>query len=222
MLTGSLQVKGDRYYAVLSFKEGEKNKTKWISTKLKTKGNKRKAETILKDLIAKYESFDFSKENTNIKFSDYAQKWLDRKKGTIEQCTWDGYYNSVVKHIIPYFEPLQFNIQDIKSTHIIEYYNYKFHSGRCDGKGGLSMCALKAQRFILKCIFDNACSVDEIIKKNPTVNVPLPKYEKSKEQTGVFLNQEQANEMLKAFDNHPLQPLIFTSLCAMDFGGVKF
>lgn len=27
------------------------------------------------------------------------------------------------------------------------------------------------------------------------------------------MNQEQANEMLKAFDGHPLQPLIFISLC---------
>lgn len=36
---------------------------------------------------------------------------------------------------------------------------------------------------------------------------------KSKKNVGVFLNQEQANEMLKAFDNHPLQPLVFISLC---------
>lgn len=43
MLTGNLQIKKDTYYAVINFKQGEKYKQKWISTKLKTKGNKRKA-----------------------------------------------------------------------------------------------------------------------------------------------------------------------------------
>lgn len=80
MLTGNLQIKNSAYYAVLNLKEGGKYKQKWISTKLKTKWNKRKAETMLKDLISKYELVDFSKQNTDIKFSDYAQKWLDRKK----------------------------------------------------------------------------------------------------------------------------------------------
>ena len=96
--------------------------------------------------------------------------------------------------------------------HISEYYNYKFRHGRCDNKGGLSMCSLKAQRFVLKCIFNHALSIDEIITKNPALNVSLPK-EKVKEEHSVFLNGEQANEMLKAFEGHPLQPLVFISLC---------
>ena len=40
MITGSLQIKNDTYYAVINLKEGDKYKKKWISTKLKTKGNK--------------------------------------------------------------------------------------------------------------------------------------------------------------------------------------
>lgn len=75
------------------------------------------------------------------------------------------------------------------------------------------MCSLKAHRCVLKCIFNNAFLVDETIKKNPAINVSLPKFEKVKEQHGVFLNQEQAHEILKAFDGHPLQPLVFISLC---------
>lgn len=147
---------------------------------------------------------DLEKKVWDIKFTDYARKWLENKKGTVEQCTWDGYYNSVEKHIIPYFKNLDLYIKDIKPIHISEYYNYKFINGRCDNKGGLSMWALKAQRFVLKCIFNNALSVDEIITKNPAINVPLPKIEKEKKSTHVFLNQEQANEMLKAFEGHPL------------------
>lgn len=131
----------------------------------------------------------------------------------MEKSTWDGYYNTVMKHIVPYFSKLAIDIKDVKPSHIDDYYNYKSRYGRCDNKGGLSMCALKAQRFVLKCIFNNALSVDEVITKNPAINVPLPKIEKEKKSTHVFLNQEQANEMLKAFEGHPLQPLVFISLC---------
>ncbi len=54
-MTGCLKIKNDTYYAVLNLKVGDKYKQKWISTKLKTKGNKRKATEILNALIAEYE-----------------------------------------------------------------------------------------------------------------------------------------------------------------------
>lgn len=42
-MTGSLKIKNDTFYAVINLKENGKYKQKWISTKLKVKGNKRKA-----------------------------------------------------------------------------------------------------------------------------------------------------------------------------------
>lgn len=118
MLTGNLQIKNDTYYAVINYKQGEKYKQKWISTKLKTTGNKRRATEFLNSVIEKYSEMDLKKKMWNIKFTDYAQKWLENKKGTFEQCTWDGYFNSVEKHIIPYFEKLNLYIKDIKPMHI--------------------------------------------------------------------------------------------------------
>ena len=59
------------------------------------------------------------KKNWNIKFTDYAQKWLENKKGTVEQFMWDGYYNFVEKHIIQYFEKLSLYIKDIKPIALI-------------------------------------------------------------------------------------------------------
>ena len=44
----SLQIKRDKYYAVLSWYEGEKRKQKRIATGLPVKGNKRRAEALLK------------------------------------------------------------------------------------------------------------------------------------------------------------------------------
>ena len=56
-MTASLQVKNDRYQVVLMFKQNGKFKHKWVSTRLPAKkGNKRKAEQFMKDLLAKEEA----------------------------------------------------------------------------------------------------------------------------------------------------------------------
>ena len=55
-MTGSLQVKNGRYYAVLNFKNSSgKRVQKWISLNLDEKGNKRKAELALRDLLNQYQ-----------------------------------------------------------------------------------------------------------------------------------------------------------------------
>ena len=42
-MTGSLQTKNGKYYAVISYKDNsDKRKQKWISTNLPVKGNKKK------------------------------------------------------------------------------------------------------------------------------------------------------------------------------------
>ncbi len=54
-MTGCLKIKNDTFYAVLNLKVGDKYKQKWVSTKLKVKGNKYKATDFLNKLIAEYE-----------------------------------------------------------------------------------------------------------------------------------------------------------------------
>lgn len=51
-VTGSLQIRNGIYQAVLSYKESNKWKVKWKSTKVQAiKGNKKKAETELTKII---------------------------------------------------------------------------------------------------------------------------------------------------------------------------
>ena len=50
-MTGSLQVKNGKYYMVLNSTENGKRKQKWISTGLTEKGNKRKAEQMLRETL---------------------------------------------------------------------------------------------------------------------------------------------------------------------------
>ena len=55
-MTGSLQEKNNKFYAVLNFKDSNgKRVQKWISLNLPVKGNKRKAEAMLNDLLVQYQ-----------------------------------------------------------------------------------------------------------------------------------------------------------------------
>ena len=49
MLTGNLQIKNGKYYAVLNLKVNGKRKPKWIPLGLPERGNKREAESMLRN-----------------------------------------------------------------------------------------------------------------------------------------------------------------------------
>ncbi len=71
MTTGSLQEKAGKFYAVLHLGNG---KYKWKCTGLTIKGNKKKAQIILDELISEY----YSKKVVNVKkilFSAYIKNW---------------------------------------------------------------------------------------------------------------------------------------------------
>lgn len=133
-MTGCLKIKNDTFYAVLNLKVGDKYKQKWVSTKLKVKGNKYKATDFFNKLMAEYEEKESVTDPADILFTDYLMQWLEKKKNKVEVTTWDGYYNTVVNHFIPYFEPLKLTLKELKPKHIIDYYDSKFCSGRKDRK----------------------------------------------------------------------------------------
>ena len=60
-MTGSLQVKRNKYVIVLCYKgEDGKQKQKWISTGLSIEGsNKRKAQKMLNETLAKFQYIEF-------------------------------------------------------------------------------------------------------------------------------------------------------------------
>ncbi len=91
------------------------------------------------------------------------------------------------------------------------YYQYKYTSGRLDNKpGGLSIPSIKKHGIVIKEVLDDAV-LEELIVRNPAVGVKLPAKNLSMREE-VFLTSETANEVLKAFDGHPLQALVYTTL----------
>lgn len=209
-MTGCLKIKNDTYYAVLNLKEGGKYKQKWISTKLNIKGNKRKATEFLNELLVEYEEKENNSKLENVLFADYLMQWLEKKRDKVETITFEGYKTLVENHIYPYFKKKKFALSEIKPSHIADFYELKFKSGRCDGKGGLSIRSIKMLAFIIKAVLDEAVFY-ELILRNPASKVPLPKKE-DEEKKCVFLDAKGANEILKLFRGHHLQPLIYMTL----------
>lgn len=129
MISGRLQEKDGRYYMVLGLKNADgKRKPKWIATKLPLKGNKKKAEAMLRDTIAKYEASESLEPGSagTILFSDFMLEWLNMVKSSIEATTYTAYRHTVKNSIAPYFEKLAVTLADVEEhpKYIQRYYAY--------------------------------------------------------------------------------------------------
>ena len=92
-MTGSLQIKSDKFYAVLNFKdETGKRVQKWVPLNLPARGNKRKAEAMLADLINEYQGLE-SVEPVNRPLSQHIAMWIERDRPHIAVTTYNQYAN---------------------------------------------------------------------------------------------------------------------------------
>lgn len=124
-MTGSLQVKGDKYYAVLNFKDSTgKRVQRWINLNLSTKGNKRRAEAALNELIVEYQGYEMS-EPMNMLLSQHIAQWLEANRPNIAVTTYDQYCNILTRHIKPYFDSRGITVSKLTAGDLEDYYTYK-------------------------------------------------------------------------------------------------
>lgn len=128
-MTGSLQVKNGRYYAVLNFKNNSgKRVQKWISLNLDEKGNKRKAELALRDLLNQYQDIE-SIEPLNTLLSVHICAWIEFNKSNIAVTTYNQYVNMLTLHIAPYFNYRSITLSSVTAGDLEDYYAYKMAQG---------------------------------------------------------------------------------------------
>ena len=194
-MNGSLQKKGNMWYAVISLEGG---KQKWISTKTK---DKNKAKVVLRDILTKMDNDSYI-DPTKIKFLDFMNDWLDNEVSkNIEKTTLESYMLTYKSHIKPYFEKLNLSLSDLKALHLQKYINYKHEKGRADGKGGLGGNTLRKHKILIKSCLNYAVKM-RLITYNPIENVSLPKKEKF---TGSYYNAEQIEKLLEIVKNTPIE-----------------
>jgi len=133
-LTGSLQIKNDMFYAVINSKDIQgKRKQKWIALNMEARGNKRKAQDKLNEILLEYEeTIEGIQRNNEVidlpedkLFCDWMKEWVEIRKDDIQITTYDGYIHMINKHIYPYFNKLKITLSRLRAEDIQHYYNEK-------------------------------------------------------------------------------------------------
>ena len=123
MVAGHLREKSGYYYAVLNYTDSlGKRKTKWISTGLTVKGNKKRAEAILMDARRNWGPEEPKVMNGDILFADYMEKWLDIIKNSVAVPTFASYSTTVKKIVAPYFREKEVTLKNLTAKDIQEFY----------------------------------------------------------------------------------------------------
>lgn len=204
-MTGSLQVKSGKYYAVINLSDTNgKRKQKWICTGFDVKGNKKKAEKFLYDKIAEYERLN-SVGNSDVLFADYVLHWLDVSKIRIDKITYQGYRNIVDAHIFPFFNEKGIKLCDLTRNDIQDYVNVKSVSGRIRGQGGLSAKSLHTHMIIIQQTLKEAVK-SGLLLSTPYQYISLPKIQK---HNADFYTFSELQNMFSLIQNEQLYPLIY-------------
>ena len=126
MVAGHLQEKKGYYYAVLSYRNADgRRKTKWISTGLPVKGNKKRAEAFLMEqrqhfvIPAADAPVDPSGDEL---FADYLQRWLQIARTTIAVTTYGSYSGLLRNPIDPWFRKKRITLKGLTAVDIQTFY----------------------------------------------------------------------------------------------------
>ena len=202
-MTGSLQEKNGKFYMVINTKKNGKRKLKWIATGLPVKGNKRKAEQMLRETLRAYETKP-KVATPDILFSDYIRVWLNNVRRRVDEVTYQGYEVLAQRHVIPWFEEKGVSLADITVELLQEYVDEKSANGRKDGKGGLSPRSIRLHKNIIHQTLVEAVK-NGLLITNPCQYVELPKGVRFESH---FYTAKQLNELFEAIQGEPLCPLL--------------
>lgn len=202
-MTGCLHVKNGKYYIVLSYTENGKRQRPWIATGLPEKGNKRKAEQMLREKIREYE-LKAGRVQSDILFSTYIRHWLMLAQKKVDAVTFQGYDSLAQRHILPYFDQLGTRLQDVDLPILQRYLDEKSTCGRLDGNGGLSPRSIKLHRNIIQQTLDEAVK-NKLLPDNPCRFLIMPKQQRHEAH---FYSAEQLQQLFEAIQDEPLFPLI--------------
>ncbi len=207
-MTGSLQIKNGKYYAVINLTDNKgKRKQKWIATGYEEKNNKKKAEKFLREVLLQYETVSNAIQS-DVLFSEYIQLWLNSVKSSVDEITYQGYAIVANSQIIPYFENKKIKLCNLSRENIQEYINIKSENGKLNGKGGLSPKTMKTHKLIIQLAVKEAIK-SGLISKNPCEYVVLPKMQRREPQ---FYTETQITDFFGKIKEEDIYPLLYITV----------
>lgn len=208
-VTGSVQTKNGTYYIVLYLHDTSgKRKPKWINTKLPLKDNKRKAERMLVDMLAEWNSKKVSVSDLTV--AGYFEQWLKDIESKVKRNTYTAYHGNMKNHIIPYFHEKKILLQELSAADLNEYYHSKLKIGS-SLKFGLSLSPTTVKHHhqnISKALTDAV--EKKLIEINPASSAKPPKARPFK---GKFLNPAEVEKLLLLFSGSVVE--VPVKLCAV-------
>lgn len=188
MVAGHLQEKKGLFYVVLNFIDAEgKRKSKWISTGLPVKGNKRKAEAVLLAERQKYQSGDYClAADANMLFADYMLYWLRQVKTSVDVTTYAGYKTNVEKRIVPFFRRRKVTLGGLRAGDIQDFYTY------CSVELGISNNTIIKYHANISKALNDAVRMDKI----PMTPVKRGMRPKMTEHIGKFYTLAEVEKLL--------------------------
>ena len=201
MVAGHLREKSGYYYAVLNYTDPlGKRKTKWISTGLTIKGNKKKAEAVLMDARRNFVPETPKVMSGDIMFADFMEKWLEVIKSSVAVPTFASYSTSVKKIIAPYFREKEITLKNLTAKDIQEFYLKELERVSASSVIHYHANIHKALKYAVKI---------DLIDSNPADKVERPKKDRF---IGSFYDADEVNALLQASKGTKLEmPILFGS-----------
>jgi len=199
MVAGHLRKKSGYYYAVLNYTDSlGKRKTKWISTGLTVKGNKKRAEAILMDARRNFNPEEPKVMNGDILFVDYMEKWLDIIKSSVAVPTFASYSTTVKKIVAPYFREKEVTLKNLTAKDIQEFYLSELERVSPSSVIHYHANIHKALKYAVKI---------DLIDVNPADKVERPKKDR---YVGSFYDADEVNALFEAAKGSKLElPILF-------------
>ncbi len=186
MVAGHLQEKKGNYYMVLCWADvNGKRKTKWISTGLPTKGNKKKAEKLLMETRKSFVPDDVVPIKQEMLFADFMEQWLEIIKSSIQTVTYSSYSNMIRSVIAPYFRERGITLVGLTATDIQSFYTSELKRVKASSVIHYHANIHKALKYAVKV---------DLIPTNPADKIERPKKERF---VGSFYDADEMNRLFE-------------------------
>ena len=192
MVAGHLQEKRGTFYMVISYYENHKRITKWVPTGLPAKGNKRKAEDMLREYR---ESFvpESQKATEEMLFSDYMLRWLEIAKSTIAVTTFSSYSQMTNSIIVPHFKERKITLKDLSASDIQDFYTAQLRRVGANSVIHYHAVIHRALKYAVR---------TDLIPVNPADKIDRPKAER---YLASYYDKEEMTKLFDAVSNTKLE-----------------
>jgi len=194
-VSGHLEDKRGIYQIILSWYDTDgKRSRKSISTGLIIKGNKKRAEDMMREKIQEKEiSLASLIEGGDMLFADFMEVWLDVIKPKIKLTTYGGYQMNVQRVIVPYFRERRIALNKLTADDINDFYEEKLTTLKATSVHKFHANISKALKYAV---------IKNYIPYSIMNRVNRPKAER---YVGRFLKQSEAVALFEAVRGHKLE-----------------